>query len=221
MDQEAAALQPACAAGLPRTMSVTSGAVTSGRPTAARSSPATRKQRLGEPPSAEQVRLERLADVMQVSLRSGLPSVIRVIEDGGVVHEYVDATEVTSQAGGEAVDAVVVGDVELADVYVGEADCVGCRLAIPEVAAAEHDVVALLGELADDLEADPAIAPGDNRSPLRQGQPPAYPLLCSFLETERVLGAVLAFQVLLLGARAGTRRLAALCRAVDTQSRGS
>jgi hypothetical protein len=118
--------------------------------------------------------LERLADLVEVGVDAALP---RVVEDRGVVDDGVQPAMLAADPLERDLGAVGVGDVELAggDVEALAAQARGCDLPALAVARPQHDGVAVLAELAADLEADAAVGAGHEDDALavsRRAAPP-------------------------------------------------
>ncbi len=133
-----------------------------------------RERLLGQPPRAEEIRLEGAAHFVEVGVdRMRAPA---ATGDAGVVDEDVEASELTRDRTDGRDDAVLVGDVELDGAH-GVAELAGRLLALREVAGADHDPIALTGELAGDLPADPAVTARDESDAvyLQSGQSQSQP----------------------------------------------
>ena len=111
-----------------------------------------------EPPRAEQVRLERLPRLVDVRVVAG----DRRADDPRVVDEHVEAAEVLIDGLGAAVDARLVGRVELAGVDVTLQRL--RRRANPRLVASAHDDRdSLRGQAARDLQPDPPVRAAHQR----------------------------------------------------------
>jgi aryl-alcohol dehydrogenase-like predicted oxidoreductase len=118
-----------------------------------------RDAHLAHAPSAEQIRLERLAHDAEIRVGGVLPG---VVVDRGVVDEHVEAAVLLGHPPREPLNARRVVDVELTRQHVDARRCqlAHRRLRLCEVARAEHGRKAALRELAGHLAADPAIGAG-------------------------------------------------------------
>lgn len=87
------------------------------------------------------------------------------VVDGGVVDQHVDTAELFGGPFAEAVDARVVGHVELVwkDLCALRVDGVGGSLTLAGVTACQDDGGAAVGQLAHHLTADAAVAARDHR----------------------------------------------------------
>ena len=122
-----------------------------------------RQDLLGEAPGSEEVRLERLANLVEVDVEGARAPA--AAGHAGVVDEHVEAARILRDRGHTVDDALLVGDVELARGHVlAELAC--NLLTLREVAGADDDGVVASRELAGHFSADPAVAARDERDAL-------------------------------------------------------
>src|SRR5262249_35050051 len=115
-----------------------------------------RDERLAQPPGAEQVRLQRRADNVQV----GIDAVLPLVEvNTRVVHEDVEPAKFRLDPRGQPIDAGLVRHVELPgdNGKPRRRYRPGGRFANTQVAGREKDRDFFGGELPDDLQTDAAI----------------------------------------------------------------
>src|SRR5439155_13919565 len=118
---------------------------------------------LRQAPRPVEVRLEEVANLIQVDVgRARAPA---AAFDARVIHEHVEVPGVLLDGGDAALDALLVGDVELAcDNVLTQLPC--RLLALGEIARAYDDPVTETRQLARDLAAAPAVTAADQRDSL-------------------------------------------------------
>jgi hypothetical protein len=114
----------------------------------------------------QRVGLQGDADGLQVRLEDARLGLVRarVREDAGVVDQHIDATVLGAQVVPQRLDRCRRGHVQALEAYI-EPLCrqaLGSGAAFGVASGSQHHPIAALGELADGLEAEPAIGTGDD-----------------------------------------------------------